>query len=687
MTAASDALERKLASLSREKQLDHILGILSFAARTQQAIGDSVGFAWQYLLRNALWEVRYVSLQDFKDRHDYEEKFAPLIEESDRISSTMATLTARWQIDVPVELESISGPGLYISKGLGQQLRNLSSLCSFEIAGPLLRQARQERLTRKQFRNGRLLPCDVAAAIKSLSQTPNPTPSPNASPSPPASPHESSEDSTPSPNPSPSPPPPSPPASPHESSEDSQGCGCPTDIVTRLVDSTSDPDPTFFRSVITHLEGLCYNHLRRFARFIGLLTSLPTQTLIENIKIIAPDYPSVQPQNQHLYQKQFRSDDPYNPYRFISTDAPFEMNDEKAARIFKLFGGDWAEWKSTGTVIIPGVFEYLEPIEDLIQLEFDVYLHHFRPRPTANEMGFLRIMYHSLIQQLVRQDPMYYALTVAARPDHDHRLISYPYITKYVKEETGTSFIHLDLKVGESLVTQNGLNSLSSSLSLDEEDAEGCTVTLPGFFLEQLKDWWGRVVARGEAKSGTTTDCKTIYKKEDSDTWGHPRPQPCPKNGIRLTLPTIIHGSTASTGQIRRVIFPWFVATDGKTLEKAGLPSFEEISACHRHLTAPDVDVNAAKTKSLPGTRFPAAVSLPSSYPIGRALIGQSSWIDPDVANCLDILFGPDEALALRYVDEWRNTMLANYREAIGTFIQCEQRLFKADSFFSPDRI
>jgi hypothetical protein len=340
---------------------------------------------------------------------------------------------------------------------------------------------------------------------------------------------------------------------------DSSDGGCRADIVERLLDSTSDPDPAFFHSVIKHgLQRLCYNHLRRFARFIGLLTSLRTQTLIENINTIASGYPGVQPQNQHLYQKEFRSDGPYNPYRFAPAHTPFQMNDENAERIFNLFGGDWAEWKLNGTVITPGVFDYLKHIEPLIQLQFDVYQYHFYPRSTANEMGFLRIMYYSLIQQLVRQDPIYYALTVAARPDHDHRLISYPYITKYVKEETGTSFIHLDLKVGESLVTHNDLNSLSSSLSLDEENAEGCTVTLPGFFLEQLKDWWGRVVARGEDKSGTTTDCKTIYKKEDSDIWGHPRPQPCPKNGIRHTLHTIIHGSTASTGQIRRVIFPWF---------------------------------------------------------------------------------------------------------------------------------
>jgi hypothetical protein len=68
---------------------------------------------------------------------------------------------------------------------------------------------------------------------------------------------------------------------------------------------------------------------------------------------------------------------------------------------------------------------------------------------------------------------------------------------------------------------------------------------------------------------------------------------------------------------------------------------------------------------------------------MGRALIGQISWTDPDVAHCPDILFGPDEALALRCADAWRNTMLANHREAMELFIQYEQRVFKVDSFFS----
>jgi hypothetical protein len=39
-------------------------------------------------------------------------------------------------------------------------------------------------------------------------------------------------------------------------------------------------------------------------------------------------------------------------------------------------------------------------------------------------------MFYSANQQLVRQDPVYYALNVAARPDLNWRLVSYPYYTK-----------------------------------------------------------------------------------------------------------------------------------------------------------------------------------------------------------------------------------------------------------------
>lgn len=66
------------------------------------------------------------------------------------------------------------------------------------------------------------------------------------------------------------------------------------------------------------------------------------------------------------------------------------------------------------------MFNYiLKPeIFKLIEEEFDMYLYHLRDEQNGQKRwGWMRHMFYSLIQQLVRQDPVYYALIAAAQLD------------------------------------------------------------------------------------------------------------------------------------------------------------------------------------------------------------------------------------------------------------------------------
>lgn len=62
-----------------------------------------------------------------------------------------------------------------------------------------------------------------------------------------------------------------------------------------------------------------------------------------------------------------------------------------------------------------------------------MYLHQRVPAGGSNH-GWLRNMYYSTGQQLVRMDPAYYYWYVVLRPDHCWRLTSYPYYTKYARK-------------------------------------------------------------------------------------------------------------------------------------------------------------------------------------------------------------------------------------------------------------
>src|ERR1700729_533419 len=66
-----------------------------------------------------------------------------------------------------------------------------------------------------------------------------------------------------------------------------------------------------------------------------------------------------------------------------------------------------------GTEMATYLFQIYSVISAKIGKEFDMYEHHFQPHTTKPKMGFLRNMFFSLTQQLVRQDPVWYALNAA----------------------------------------------------------------------------------------------------------------------------------------------------------------------------------------------------------------------------------------------------------------------------------
>jgi hypothetical protein len=68
-------------------------------------------------------------------------------------------------------------------------------------------------------------------------------------------------------------------------------------------------------------------------------------------------------------------------------------------------------------------------IKELIDLEFDIYRYHSRELSFAKKSEILPAIIHSLIQQLILQDPVLYSVIVALRPDHITRFIAFLYYT------------------------------------------------------------------------------------------------------------------------------------------------------------------------------------------------------------------------------------------------------------------
>jgi len=276
-------------------------------------------------------------------------------------------------------------------------------------------------------------------------------------------------------------------------------------------------------------------------------------------------------------------------------------------------------------------------------------------------------------------------MQVACRPDHCPRLIAYPYVAKYAQPGGSTGFLHMDINLGKFLSEGECQSQLTSSVSLDDEEEDGCTLLVPGFF-RHAEEWHNRTVSRDRcATNGVTTDASKNYLPEDERDFGRAIPMPCPAFGVRITRPDMIHGSTSKASRRRRVIYPWYtsIKADHSTLERPGQLTWEEISQSHRDLEAPLRGVGGDQvTRDRPAYRFPAALSMNSSSPLCDALIGRRRWDDPSVLVERDMVLGDNDAVARSYVSATRELLVKNFLLAMGQVEEIERQVFGSNSFF-----
>ncbi|KAI9853271.1 MAG: hypothetical protein M1824_001468 [Vezdaea acicularis] len=441
------------------------------------------------------------------------------------------------------------------------------------------------------------------------------------------------------------------------------------------------------------LGKLCHNHLRVLAgKAMMLKTSRPSTALIERLETLWQNHGQLDQQRVDNAEW-FTGMPPAKMYKFIPLPAPaFDFN---SAIIFDCFAGDgmWSRWIDQGTINIPKFFSYLvdsPTIFSKVEQEFDMYQHHYSA--PENTRGWLRIMYYSLTQQVIRQDPAYYAVTVASRPDKNWRLISYPYYTKDTTNlGKSTEFRHFDMNVRKFLSTGKGGNIIQGCVALDDETDNDCTMLIPEFH-KHIAEWWGEVTRRKQAigeqlPNGETTNIPSeMYTPEDKKRFGAFVPCPSQRGGIRITRPDIAHGSSKKAGQRRRTIFPWFtgIRDDHQTLDNEESETWDQLAAYHRALLAcyKSPSGRSADAYGRPDAPFAAGVKLFSTWAIGDALIGARRWDDPMVVRDRNRLLGPDSESRIALVQEVRQRLLDNFLEAFLILEEAEKTSFGSDSFF-----
>ncbi|KAJ5413656.1 hypothetical protein N7509_000283 [Penicillium cosmopolitanum] len=351
-----------------------------------------------------------------------------------------------------------------------------------------------------------------------------------------------------------------------------------------------------------------------------------------------------------------------------------------------------------GSTILPGLFSWLgedldgehpEGLWPLIHQEFRMYHYHLSKSTT--EIGWLRGMWYSNIQQLIRQDLSYYMSYVFFRPDHAWRLISYPYYTKSTQIGENTKFRHLDINIQDYLDTGRGGSILQGSVSFTQEDKRNCTTILKGMHkTERLADWWKNIQSRGPVPDGLISGIEPhMWTRDDEEKYGIQWTQEvCGIGDVRLSLPFLPHGSTGPATAVRRTGLAWYTAIqdDHETLDCAEANTWEELAEAHR------AQMPATKTPSgYPSSRygtipFPFAAGVQfrtARHDIPNCLVGRQRWDSPSVCMELDDLFGKDPEVAKRIVRDWQEEAWYEYLRCFELTKRLEKKEYGKHSFFS----
>jgi hypothetical protein len=369
------------------------------------------------------------------------------------------------------------------------------------------------------------------------------------------------------------------------------------------------------------------------------------------------------------------------------------------------YGGEIGpKWEAEGSVTAP-IFDWWfrhqwpdQPvIWDMVREEFEMYNWHYRKdHGHSGSLGWLRAMYHSGAQQLMRMDPEYYRLYVALRPDHQWRLISYPYYAKFAHRGDNTFFRHIDINIKRYLEDGRGGNMIQGSLSLDDESQDMCTELVPGMHRAGLsRQWYERVKARGTIRA--TRPLGAAVNRIEANHWTYNdalhfgadfEPRPCKRGEVRITSPLLPHGSTAMPERdcVRRTMLPWFVGIQSNhaDMEVVEMGSWAEIALAHISLEAAPASPSG-KPNAYGGIpyRFPASLPLGITSPLSLALVGRTRWDMPDVVKERNLILGDDSEAYVNWLQKWRSAAAVAYKTHHDAAAALEQEIYGHKSFYA----
>src|SRR5277367_4726204 len=456
---------------------------------------------------------------------------------------------------------------------------------------------------------------------------------------------------------------------------------------------------------------VCFQHSKNITSIIGMQTrSLNATTVKERLRryhqaILDNAIGDLKTDKEtyawfRMTDRPSRPSDRLGPYKLVQKDVgAFTIDAEDQTRLCTYLGIDVEEWDRVGSVVVD-CFDWWatekytgentdlaeKTILEVVLEEFEMYHAHLRLINKKPNYGWLRNMYYSLGQQAMRQDPKYFAIYCALRPDHNTNLVSYPYYAKYAHQGDNTFFRHIDLNIKELATSGRGANMIQGTVSLDDEEEDDCTMILPGMH-KHVKEWEEILTARGLSTGALVHRIQdSMFTSEDEkrfDTkW---TPQPCQTGQVRVTLPHLPHGAYGPAKRERRTMLPWFcgLQSDLETLEVVEGGTWSDLSNAHRDMVAARLSPSGLANRygAIPFA-FPAGVDLWGLGDLSDALVCRRRHDMCAVEAEKELLLTGAKADVDSYLEKWRKTAVIHVCEAFERVKKAEMKKFGEKSYF-----
>ncbi len=177
----------------------------------------------------------------------------------------------------------------------------------------------------------------------------------------------------------------------------------------------------------------------------------------------------------------------------------------------------YQKWKKNDAIMLSNVFDWI--LNDntwvLIREKLNIYLWHQRNDLDLTNHDWLRTTMYITLQQLVRQNIVYYLITVTLRLNHEINLLTFSYFMKITFKNNSELIKHVNLNVND-LMSDKEQSQIQSTAMFADESIDKDDEFILDLHL-RMKKWWKEVIKQNLA-TNEYTNCVVLEMFNENDS-------------------------------------------------------------------------------------------------------------------------------------------------------------------------